>query len=409
MTIAVQTVIALDIALLLQLFGMIFALIIDPYISKRDKRIILISAVLVLTLVLQQNIGAYLQESSMTVVKIVTAVYGYSIRPAIICMFILLFGKIRKTWILVAVNAMIYCTAFFSDIAFRYGTDQIFRRGPLGFSCHIISGILLLQLAYLSIKKKRYNTNSFSFLPIVIVVLLVLGTIIDSFVLEHYYIDILTVTTVSCCVFYYIWLHLLFVAEHERDLKAEQRIKIMMSQIQPHFLFNTLTTIQTLCTVDPELAADTVQKFGVYLRRNIDSLSSDMLISFDKELEYIKAYSDIEMIRFPNVKLNFDIQDKDFELPALTVQPMVENAISHGVRIRKQGLVSVITRCIDGYHEIVIKDNGKGFDVDAVTNMDDTHIGLRNVRERIENICGGTLTVNSIIDEGSEVVIRIPV
>ena len=139
MTIAVQTVIALDIALLIQLFGMIFALIIDPYISKHDKRIMLISAVLVLTLVLQQNIGAYLQESSMTVVKIVTAVYGYSIRPAIICMFILLFGKIRKTWILVAVNAMIYCTAFFSDIAFRYGTDQIFRRGPLGVSCHIIS------------------------------------------------------------------------------------------------------------------------------------------------------------------------------------------------------------------------------------------------------------------------------
>ena len=76
---------------------------------------------------------------------------------------------------------------------------------------------------------------------------------------------------------------------------------------------------------------------------------------------------------------------------------MVENAIRHGVRIREEGFVSVTTRRIDGWHEIIIKDNGKGFDVDAALNADKTHIGLRNVRERIEKICGGTFTVSSVI------------
>ncbi|MBR5088574.1 MAG: hypothetical protein IK093_04020 [Ruminiclostridium sp.] len=133
-----------------------------------------------------------------------------------------------------------------------------------------------------------------------------------------------------------------------------------------------------------------------------------MLISFTKELEYTKVYADIEQIRFPNIRLDYDIQDKDFEIPALTVQPMVENAISHGVRIREEGFVSVTMRLIDGWHEIIIKGDGKGFDVDAALNADKTHIGLRNVRERVEKICGGTFSVSSVIGEGSDIVIRIP-
>ena len=155
-------------------------------------------------------------------------------------------------------------------------------RGPLGFSCHVISAVMLIILVHRTIKHYRSNTNKASVFPFIIAALIAFGSLSDVFIMTHYIIDTAMVVTVSSCLFYYIWLHLRFVSEHESDLKAEQRIKIMMSQIQPHFLFNKLTTIQSLCTSDPELAADTVQKFGVYLRRNIDSLNTDMLISFKK-------------------------------------------------------------------------------------------------------------------------------
>ncbi|MBQ9384685.1 MAG: histidine kinase, partial [Ruminiclostridium sp.] len=340
-TVFEQTMTALNVALFVQLFGMIFALVMDPFINKRSKRIMMINTVLVLTLVIQQQAGAYFDDNNMIAAMIVSGIYGYSIRPVIISLFIKIFTKSRKMWILVGLNAAVYCTAFFSELSFYYSDEGNFMRGPLGYSCFVVSVILLIQLIFASVRNYRKTMNRLSVFPFVVVILITAATITDIFILKTYRIDLLTVVSASSCVLYYIWLHLQFVREHENDLKAEQRIRIMMSQMSPHFLFNTLAAIQSLCRTDPVLAGETVQKFGVYLRQNIDTLRSDMLIPFEKELEYTKVYADIEMLQYPNVRLEYDIRDKDFSIPSLTVQPMVENAISHGVRIREKGIVSV--------------------------------------------------------------------
>ena len=212
----------------------------------------------------------------------------------------------------------------------------------------------------------------------------------------------------ACC----IWLHLQLSRRHERELiehlQAEQRIRIMVSQIQPHFLFNTLSTIQALCRIDPEKASDTVEKFGQYLRQNIDSLNRVGLIPFEKEIEHTRIYAEIEQIRFPSTRITYELEDTDFTLPALTVQPLVENAIRHGVRIRSRGEVAILTRREEGAHVIVIRDNGRGFDVEQALNADSSHIGIRNVRDRIEQMCGGSLGIESRIGEGTTVTIRIP-
>ena len=360
-TVFEQTMTALNVALLVQLSGMIFALVMDPFINKRSKRIMMINTVLVLTLVIQQQAGAYFDENNMIAARIVSGVYGYSIRPVIISLFIKIFTESKKMWILVGLNAAVYCTAFFSELSFYYNESGNFMRGPLGYSCFVVSVILLIQLIFASVRNYRKTMNRLSVFPFVVVILITAATITDIFILKTYQIDLLTVVSASSCVLYYIWLHLQFVREHENDLKAEQRIRIMMSQMSPHFLFNTLAAIQSLCRTDPALAGETVQKFGVYLRQNMDTLRSDTPVPFEKELEYTKVYADIAMLQYPNVCLEYDIRDKDFSIPALTVQPMVENAISHGVRIREKGIVSVIARLMDDHHEIVIKDNGKGF------------------------------------------------
>ena len=114
------------------------------------------------------------------------------------------------------------------------------------------------------------------------------------------------------------------------------------------------------------------------------------------------------MVRFPQIRMIYNISDSHFNLPALTVQPMVENAIRHGVRIRQDGVVTVRTSFYNGNHVIMIRDNGIGFDPSTLETADAQHIGFRNVRERIEKMCGGTLTVESRLDEGTTVEIRIP-
>ncbi|MBQ1397281.1 MAG: hypothetical protein IIY89_02165 [Clostridia bacterium] len=106
--------------------------------------------------------------------------------------------------------------------------------------------------------------------------------------------------------------------------------------------------------------------------------------------------------------MEYDIGDSHFLMPSLTLQPMVENAIRHGVRVRDEGIVRVITRRKDDYHEIMIQDNGCGFDLEKIEDADGTHIGIRNVRERLESMCGGALTIDSMIGEGTTVTIRIP-
>ena len=181
-----------------------------------------------------------------------------------------------------------------------------------------------------------------------------------------------------------------------------------MTQIQPHFLFNTIATFKALCRKDPEKAGELADKFGTYLRQNLDSIDTTELIPFEKELEHTRLYSEIEMVRFENMCVNYDIEDKDFLIPSLTVQPLVENAIRHGVRIREEGIITVHSYLQAGNHVICIEDNGVGFDPDRIDDDHRQHIGIRNVRDRIEMLCGGSLEISSRMNEGTVVTVRIP-
>ena len=397
--------------LLLQLVSMSFAALVDPYIRKRDRRLLLLIAALLLSLVSLDQIQAEMQTGRHTrLLQIACAAYGYSVRPAIIVLFLRILSpekKERLLWIPIGVNAAVYFSALFVPLSFTF-TDGGFRRGPLYLTCHVISFALLVWNLAKGFSKYRDTRKPEALLPVFCVGLIVAGTVVDMRLPANPYISFLTIMMVSCSLLYYIWLHLQFVRRHEQALAAEQRINIMMSQIQPHFLFNTLSTIQALCKTDPDKAFTTTGKFGDYLRQNIESLNRTDLIPMRKELEHIRIYAEIEAIRFPSVQVVYDTPDLDFTIPALTVQPLVENAIRHGVRIREQGVVTVTTRKTAAGHEITVRDNGRGFDVSALETADDTHIGLKNVRERVEQMCGGTLHVESEPGKGAAVTIRIP-
>ena len=362
----IRTGIVLTVSLLLHMVGLLFAVKIDPYIRKQHRKIMLIIIAFVFSLIIQNVLGYLIDlNGTMSYLRTLVGIYGYSIRPVILILFFYIVGSQRKHllgWFLIGANAVIYLTAVFSDICFRIDADNHFHRGPLGYTCHVISGILLAYLVYLTIWEYGHVRKVETWIPMFNALLIIASVVLDSIVdYRDYQITFLTITVVNSCVFYYIWLHLQFVREHEQALMAEQRIQIMMTQIQPHFLYNTLSTIQALCCTDPEKAFDVTEKFGIYLRQNIDSLEQPNLIPITKELEHTRIYAQIEMIRFQNIHMEYDIEDSEFSLPALTIQPLVENAIRHGVRIRKEGLVSVKTRKRAGYHEIDEKTSGRRY------------------------------------------------
>lgn len=398
--------------LVLQMLGLTFAVIIDPYMGKKRRRIMLVIVALNASLVVTDYLSMLLMtRRSIPMVRTLVDIYAYSARPIILLLFAYIVAPNqtqKKLWFLIALNILIHFTAVVSPVCFTITENNLFVRGPLGYTCHIVSGILLIYLVVLTFKvfsSKRGET----WIPVFNALLIIAAVIADSVVnFDDIPVTFLTIAIISSNLFYYIWLHQQFVREHEQDLMAEQRIRIMRTQIQPHFLYNTIATFKALAKKDPDRAAEVAEKFGAYLRENLDSLNVNGCIPFEKELEHTRTYAEIEMVRFDNIRVAYDLQDLDFGVPPLSLQPLVENAIRHGVRIREEGIVRVSTRRTAEVHEIVVEDNGEGFDTKAIETADEKHIGIRNVRERIEKMCGGTLDINSKIGEGTTVTIRIP-
>ena len=399
--------------LLLLLLGLGFTVVIDPYLQRRQRRIMLVVTALSLSL-----IGQNLWESALFVsrshlaLKYFLSAYGYSVRPVILILFLCIIrpeGKKWPRWTLAGVNALLYFTSPFTKLCFEIRpSDFVSLRGPLWPTCILVSGFLLVELLLRTLLRYRETRRIEQLIPSSVALIIAVSVVLDTSMGTEQPVAFLTIAIVVGSVFYYIWLHLQFVREHERDLMAAQRIQIMMTQIQPHFLFNALNTIRALYAKDPPLADRTLEDFSTYLRQNLESLSRTELVPVAKELAHTRLYAEIETLRFPNVRVEYRIEDEDFTIPALTIQPLVENAIRHGVRSRKDGLVTVSAVRDNGAHRITVADNGTGFDDKKLDSIEGSHVGLRNVKERVERMCGGTMILQSEIGKGTSVTLLIP-
>ena len=189
---------------------------------------------------------------------------------------------------------------------------------------------------------------------------------------------------------------------------TESRIATMISQIQPHFIYNTLGTIEQLCITEPKEASKLVRNFSLYLRGNFSELDNAKPIRFSQEMNHVKHYTDIEQVRFPDMTIQYDLRSVEFLLPALSVQPLVENAIKHGLMgLEEGGIVTISAYETEKYYVVEVTDDGVGFDMNA--GYDETkHVGIKNIRGRIEAMCGGTLTIESEVGKGTKATIRIP-
>ena len=197
----------------------------------------------------------------------------------------------------------------------------------------------------------------------------------------------------------------------EKELELTQnRIAMMLSQIQPHFLYNSLTAIAQMCKKSPDKAGEATIAFANYLRGNLDSLTQKGMVHFDRELRHIKTYLSLEKMRFEeNIQIIYSIGATDFMLPSLTIQPIIENAVKHGI-CKKEGGGTICLETMETAENYIIRvsDDGMGFDTAAFFPDERQHVGIENVRFRLAAQCAGTLKIESHPGGGTKAVVTIP-
>lgn len=276
-------------------------------------------------------------------------------------------------------------------------------------------GVLLVVVMYINVLisdcdlKKKIALASYEVAPAIMIILSIMTNI------TYYDIYLPSLADVAVLfplyiIFYSIYLEQKNEIEHKEVEKMKMETSLMLSQIQPHFLYNCLSTIAELCEEDSVLAEKATTTFADYLRENMDCIGSETTISFSSEMEHIIKYVWLEKLRFGDrVNVEYDLSCIDFSIPALTVQPLVENAIKHGLCKKKGGGTVRITSYDDGNsYKIIISDDGVGFD--PLIKFDDKrqHIGIENVRKRLKSLADGSLMVETAPEKGTSVTINLP-
>lgn len=318
----------------------------------------------------------------------------------------------------------------------------------LALICLVVIHIILLYefIRYKDRKTKLSRASYLSMTGILLIFALIEVWVYYSNVFKEYGLflktGILLYMAVMTLTFVGRYMNLITEANNLREELINSQITLMLSQIQPHFLYNTLTAIRALIKKKPDEAYKLVGYFSKYLRTNINSINGNDLIPFMEELNHIKTYVYIELVRFNNqFEVIYDINSEDFMVPPLSIQPIVENAIKHGVcKLAAGGIVTIRTREFKNTIIIEIIDNGIGFNLTEYCNYledqeeqdskrdskrdksleekdkgrnangDGKHdsVGLKNIKMRLSKLCNATFKIQSIEGCGTIVSVILP-
>lgn len=329
----------------------------------------------------------------------------------------------RGIWILTAISIFLVILSQFNHMYYYIDEANIYHRGKWFFITQLLgmTGALINIIVIFIYRKCMDKMKMWSYL--VYILSPMIAMIVQLFV---YGISLLNIAlTVSV-----LWIFVTFLietgrkmeeqgkllieqaeklVEKEREVNEMQR-KIMLSQIQPHFLYNVLNTIYHLCEIEPQIARNAINDFSEYLRGNLDSLSKNSPVPFDTELKHIKVYLALEKLRFEeDLNIVYDIQERNFAIPAISVQPLVENAVKYGVgKAINGGTVSIATKRVEDHVVVTVSDDGVGFDPTEIQQDGRSHIGIKNVRQRLWLMCKATLEIQSEKGKGTVFTITVP-
>ena len=250
----------------------------------------------------------------------------------------------------------------------------------------------------------------------VVIVTMVTGFLENKGILTGYMDEIVLVDIlVYYYYFYSVYRKRIKEELYEKELEMERdKTTLLMAQIKPHFIYNCLAIIRYLCGVDSKMAEETIEHFSDYLRQSMEIITKIDCIPFSDEMKLVDNYLYMEKKRFgEKIRIGKKIEAYKFKIPPLTLQPLVENAVKHGLQGRgrnKAGLVTISAWEENDAYLVMVEDNGVGVDQELLEQKDDqrVHIGIDNVKLRLELMASGTLTIESEPGIGTKAIMRLP-
>lgn len=202
----------------------------------------------------------------------------------------------------------------------------------------------------------------------------------------------------------------------EKAINSE--MNFLQAQIKPHFIYNTLNSIVSLCRTNPEKARELVIELSSFLRYSFDFKGTDRYTTLKKELDLVKSYLAIEKERFADrLNIQYDIDENiNMNIPPLILQPIVENAVRHGVMTRAEGgTVRILVKDMTDHILLGVSDDGVGISGDRLSNIFEEHnekertgVGLLNIKKRMETLFGYGPDIQTTVGKGTDITLKIP-
>ena len=313
-----------------------------------------------------------------------------------------------------AVTGAVYCGLLiytqFSTQIYSIDENNNYQRGPY-YPLLLVPAIFIMVVNVIVLWKRRSSLSRKQ--RIAFWVYTVVPTVSMLIQMRFYGIYTILLGSSIAVFFMFIMISMDQTEHYYRQLQENSRMRteILLSQIQPHFLYNTLGAIQSLCKTDPPTAEKAVAKFSRYLRGNMNALNQEEPIPFTQELAHTRLYLELEQLRYEDaLQVCYDLGCTEFQIPTLTLQPLAENAVRHGVRgkLSGRGTVTISTREFPGCYKIMVTDDGPGLDPQQEHSDGKTHIGLENVKERLRFTVNGQLDIDSVPGKGTSATITLP-
>ena len=306
--------------------------------------------------------------------------------------------KVKRSVLFSAMTALL-CVYFafliaaqFTDVFYYVTDDNRFFYGSLyKLSLVPLVLIMLLNIVGVIIRRKKLSNKY-------LVALLVYLIPMTAAIIIHMFINVELFVVFGMALLAMIMFGLILSDNMDQYMRqqqeiAHQRANVMVLQMRPHFIYNTMMTIYCLCKQDADKAQQVTLDFTDYLRNNFSAIASENPVPFADELKHTQAYLAVEQAQHEdNLFTNFDTPHTLFRVPPLTLQPLVENAVKHGMKLEGAPLhIYVKTRKTNSGSEIVVENDGPGFNP---ADDNEPHIALNNIRQRLEMMCKGTLTIS---------------
>ena len=312
-----------------------------------------------------------------------------------------------------AVYFLLLVIAQFTNSIYYFTPDNSYHRGPY-FSILLMPAVLLLLVNLIALLRRRKKMAPINFKAFLVYLLLPLIATASQMFTFGIQLIVLAISLAALILFLYT-LHQAAANElSQKTALLEQEYLIKSVQIPQHFIYNTLTNIYYLCDIDAKKAQSVVDSFTTYLKKNFSSIDKNGSISFNDELEHTRAYLEVVKARYEDLLfVDYDIENSSFNLPPLTLEPLVENAVKHALD-PDLGPLHIWIRTLkeDGNNIIIVENSGKNFPLEDFNseNCNNTgiHVGLKNIQSRLSALCNGQLIIEKRTEGGTKVSILIP-